>query len=202
MYSLVLLFVSPVVSPLPAPLFEELRDYAQKSACKMAAIKECLPARLPPVSSVSLYCEQPAPRSSLKEAVCMCNAVTLLLMHEAPCLLLVKTLPLKSICSGSTEFNISLILIIRAGYWNSILLEHQPIGLNNLEKISNCYISHHYCKSIFVLSHERQHYPLFFWHQLVMAVMSQHIDVWLLLIGLTHLQAFHNLHVIRLNSPI
>lgn len=47
------------------------------------------------VSAVSVYGDQPTHRSSEKEAVCMRNAVTLLLMHEAPCLLLVKTLPLK-----------------------------------------------------------------------------------------------------------
>ncbi len=39
----------------------------------------------------------------------VCNAVTLSLMHDAPCLCLVKTLAPKSICSGSTEFNISVI---------------------------------------------------------------------------------------------
>lgn len=47
------------------------------------------------VSSVSVYGEQPTHSSLEKEAMCMCNAVMLLLMHEAPCLLLVKTLSLK-----------------------------------------------------------------------------------------------------------
>lgn len=47
------------------------------------------------VSFVSAYGEQPTHSSLEKEAMCIHNAVTLLLMHEAPCLLLVKTLPLK-----------------------------------------------------------------------------------------------------------
>lgn len=47
------------------------------------------------ISSVSVYGEQPTHSSLEKEAMCMRNAVTLLLMHKAPRLLLVKTLPLK-----------------------------------------------------------------------------------------------------------
>lgn len=70
-----------------------VREGVHPRGCLILALLSCV---FPLLSFVSVGRSVPLPLRWRKQ--CMDNAVTLLLMHKAACLVLVKTLPPKSIC--------------------------------------------------------------------------------------------------------